>query len=132
MSVHLAACRLDNKIPLHCPCNQTNRNLKQVVSNTRPLLVWFVLVKNSSAARVHLLDDKMVQDHLFLGSLDDIFFNTVLSYQTVDVHLNYSCLITVGTCLTANRWNLAGFKHATSVVDNKTFASSHLHNIGLL
>lgn len=45
------------------------------------------VVQNSPARSVHSLDHKMVQHHLLLGSLNDLFFHRPLGHQAVNVHL---------------------------------------------
>src|SRR6218665_3750525 len=49
-----------------------------------PLEVFF---KDGLSSRVHALDDKMIKNHLLLGTLQDVLLNAILRHQPVDAYL---------------------------------------------
>ena len=44
-------------------------------------------IEHSATGGVHALDDQMIEDHLLLGALDNVFLHAGLGHETVDTHL---------------------------------------------
>ena len=44
-------------------------------------------MENHTTTSVHFLNHEMIEDHLLFSSLNNIFFNAVLCYETIDIDL---------------------------------------------
>lgn len=51
------------------------------------LWISWVAIQYSSTSGVHSLNDKMVQNHLLLGSLNNVLFHSSFCDQSIDIHL---------------------------------------------
>lgn len=47
----------------------------------------FTVVEYSPSGCVHPLNDEVVQNHLLLGSLDNVLLHTVLRHKTINIYL---------------------------------------------
>ena len=47
----------------------------------------FAVVEYSPSGCVHPLNDEVVQNHLLLGSLDNVLLHAVLRHKTINIYL---------------------------------------------